>query len=78
MNNLNNKIFVLDDETRYSIIETIDYDNKIYAYLVNVEDELDSMFKEIVIEDNNYSLNDINEELFKNELLPLFMEKISS
>ena len=78
MKDLINKIFVLEDDNRYSIIETIDYENKTYAYLVNIEDELDSMFKEVVLEDNEYSLNDINKELFSTKLLPLFIEKISS
>lgn len=78
MIDLINKIFVLEDDTRYSIIETINYENKTYAYLVNIEDELDSMFKEVILEDNNYSLNDINSELFSTKLLALFIEKMSS
>ena len=38
---LNDKTFILDDNKRYAVIESITYENKIYAYLVNVDDEMD-------------------------------------
>ncbi|MBQ6539223.1 MAG: hypothetical protein IJL76_02980 [Bacilli bacterium] len=72
---LNDKTFILDDNKRYAVIESITYENKIYAYLVNVDDEMDSMFKEIVTDNNELSLQDIDKNLFRDKILNVFLDK---
>ena len=78
MKELENKIFVLDNGEKYSVVETVSYNNKIYAYLVNINDEMDSMFKEVCILDNEINLEDIDKDLFKKNIVGLFIERIKS
>ncbi len=72
-----NKIITLDNGKSYMVIDTVVYENKTYAYLVNKFDELDSMFREIVSGDN-LSLNMIEKDLFSQKIYPLFIEKFSN
>jgi len=64
------------DSNRYLVIETVVYDGKTYAYLVNSSDELDSMFREVVIDNNQAKLKIIDKEMFSKKISVLFMEKI--
>ena len=75
MINLDNKRFVLNDNTTYEVIEYVTYDNKIYVYLVNVDDEIDSDFKELLNFNGELYLNDIDSNLFESKIYNLFLEK---
>ena len=76
MKQLENKLFVLDSDEKYSRIETVSLKKRIYAYLVNINDASDSMFKEICISDDEIDLKDIDKNLFQESIIYLFIEKI--
>lgn len=67
-----NKKFTLEDGKTYLVIEQVYYEEGIYLYIVNPEDESDSRFVEI--KDGN--LLPIDANLFDKEIWPLFLEKI--
>ena len=75
---LEGKLITLDDNKKYAVIEVITYNNRLFAYLVNINDELDSIFKEIIIKDNDLYVDDIDKKIFKDKLLNLFINKISN
>lgn len=66
------KKFTLDNGKIYIVIEQVDYDDKTYLYIVNREDEEDNKFVEII----NDTLSSIDPDLFKDKLLPIFIEKL--
>lgn len=70
---LENKVIVTDEGTRYLIIETVEYENRKFAYLVNDKNELETMFVEIA--DNGNSVKTIVPEFFEGIIFPLFQEK---
>jgi len=65
------KEFTLDNNKKYVVIEQVEYDNKIYLYLANSDDENDNMY--VVLKDND--LLKIDPTLFEVHILPLFLEK---
>lgn len=67
-----NKKFVLEDNKTYIVIEQVDYEDNIYLYIVNKDDEDDSRFVQI----KNDELLDIDPELLKDRIFPLFIDKI--
>ena len=66
------KKFTLDNGKIYIVIEQVDYNDKTYLYIVNREDEEDNKFVEI----NKDTLSSIDPVLFKDKLLPIFIEKL--
>ena len=65
------KEFTLDNNKKYVVIEQVEYDNKIYLYLANSDDENDTMYVEV--KDND--LLKIDPTLFEVHIFPLFLEK---
>ena len=76
--NLENKRFTLEDDSTYEVIEYVKHNSKLYVYLVNIDDEIDSEFKELVLDNNGIYLNDIDSNLFQNEIYNLFLKKFKS
>ena len=72
-----NKALVAGDK-RYLVIESVKYDGKTYVFIVNAEDQTDSNFVEAIEKDGNITTSPIAPELFKNEILPLFVEKFEA
>lgn len=70
---LENKVIITDDKKRYLLIETVEYENRIFAYLVNDKNELETMFVEIT--DNASSIKTIVPEFFEGIIFPLFQQK---
>lgn len=66
------KKFTLANGKIYIVIEQVDYNDKTYLYIVNREDEEDNKFVEII----NDTLSSIDPDLFKDKLLPIFIEKL--
>lgn len=75
MKELDNKTFVMEDGTQYEVIENVNYNGKVYLYLVNINDEMDSIFKQLKSKDNELFLEDIDSNLFKEHILELFLNK---
>ncbi len=71
--NYNNKVFTLKDGKKYMTIEQVEFEKKTYLYLVNVENDLDSMYVEI----NEDTISPIEPGLFNNYILPLFIQKLA-
>ena len=78
MIDFNNKKFVLDNDKEYEVIEFVELNNRYYLYLVNVDSEEDSCFREFVDNNGEFILDDIDPELFTNEILTLFINKFVS
>ena len=57
----------------YIVIEQIDYKNHTYLYLLNDNDELDSMFCEV----KGKEVLMIDPELFKDKIFPMFIKKFA-
>ena len=66
-----NKKFVLDNGKSYLVIEQVNYEDNIYLYIANPDNEDDTKFVEI--KDGN--LLPIDSNLFDEKIFPLFMEK---
>ena len=75
--NIEDKILTINNN-EYIVIDTIDLDNKKYAYLVNTANELDSMFKEVIINEEEMHIESIDKDLFTNKIYPLFIEKFKN
>ena len=75
--NIEDKVLTINNN-EYIVIDTIDLDNKKYAYLVNTANELDSMFKEIIINEEEMRIESIDKDLFTNKIYPLFIEKFKN
>lgn len=78
MINLDNKVLTLENDLNYEIIDYVIYENNVYVYLVNINDELDTMFKEIKNINNKFIIEDIDNKLFEEIILKLFYEKFNS
>ena len=72
--NLENKAYTLANGKEYYVIEQVDYEGHTYLYLMNSKDERDTLFREAV-RDNNLKFVPIDEDLFDNKLINLFMNK---
>lgn len=66
-----NKTLTLNDGIDYIVVEQVDFEDKTYLYIVNSEDEDDTRFIQI----NGGNILDINPELFREKIFPLFKEK---
>ena len=66
-----NKEFTLDNNKKYVVIEQVNYNENIYLYIANSNDENDTMYVEI--KDND--LLKIEPSLFEQHIFPLFLEK---
>ena len=66
-----NKKFTLDDGKTYLVIEQVNYEDDIYLYIANPEDEEDTRF--VGIKDG--SILPIEPGLFDNTIFQLFYEK---
>ena len=62
---------------KYIVMENVSLDEKQYVYLVNQEDQLDTMFQEINLE-GEQTLKPIETEIFVNKIFPLFLEKFKN
>ena len=68
-----NKKFTLEGGKTYLVVEQVNYEDGIYLYIMNKEDENDTRFVEVKDE----RLIPINPSLFETTLFPLFMEKFN-
>lgn len=73
---LENKVLTINNK-EYFVVSVINYAGSAYAYLVNKNNEADSMFREVVTDkDNNLSVKIIDPSLFSKVLCPAFLDKI--
>ena len=75
--NIENLLFTLENGKKYMIIETVQLDGKQYAYLVNRDNEIDSMFREVALTEEK-GLKEIDKDLFKEKIYPMFIKKFES
>ena len=68
---LNNKVLTID-EKEYLVISNIEHNGKQYVYLVNSDDEHDAKYREVVREGEDIFLEEIDANLFRNEIFALF------
>ena len=75
---LDDKVFTLDNNEEYMVIEHIEFEGRIYLYLENTLDQQDTLFRELVINNDNVKLINIDPNLFENKIFDLFKEKITN
>ena len=75
---LDDKVFTLDNNKEYMVIEHIEFEGKIYLYLENTLDQQDTLFRELVTNNDNIKLISIDPNLFENKIFDLFKEKITN
>lgn len=63
------EILTLNDNKKYSVVFTIDYNNKNYVYLIDQDDYTNTMFCEF---DNNNGLEEVSDPNIIEELMKLF------
>ena len=73
---IENKILTVNGQ-KYLVMETVEYNNKKYAYLINKNNELDAMFREVIV-DNGLKLSNIDSDFFEKQIYPLFVEKFKN
>lgn len=66
-----NKKFTLDDGKTYLVIEQVNYEDHIYLYIANNNDENDTKFIEV----KDDMLLPIDPELFESKIFSMFMDK---
>ena len=71
---LNNKAITMKNGKEYLVIYQVNFEGNPYVYLVNEEDEKDAMFRKVVLGDQ-MQLEEIDSDLFEEEIYPLFAEK---
>ena len=60
----------------YLVITDVSYNSKQYVYLVNKADESDSLYREVLEDNNGFYLQEIDKTLFGEKILDLFMEEL--
>lgn len=68
-------IFTLDDGKDYMVIETVEVEGVIYAYLTNEKNEVDSFFGKITNKDYDLHIENVSSEEFSEKVLPGFIAK---
>ena len=68
------KVITFDNGNKYIVVEQVNYENGLYLYLLNKENNIDTM---IVKADGDRILS-INPELYESKILPLFLEKFNN
>jgi len=68
---LSNKVLTIDNK-EYLVISCIEHKGDNYLYLVNKDDESDTKYRKVIKENEDMFLEEIDPDLFKNELLDLF------
>jgi len=74
--NIDDKVLIVDNK-EYIVVETVEYEGKLYAYLVNNANVIDSIFKEVIFNDDMKLLS-IDKSLFLEKIYPLFLEKFKN
>lgn len=69
---------ILNEDNRYVVIEEVDFDGKKYVFISNPQDKNDSRFVEVEEVDGNVIMHPIDPSLFKENILPLFIEKFET
>lgn len=62
----------LSDNKKYAIVSKIDYNNKVYVFLIDQDDYTNTMFCEF---DGNDGLEEVLDSMLIEELMLLFQEE---
>ena len=73
MLNLENKVLTIEGN-KYLVVEIVGFSGRTFVYLVNDANPLDAMYREVVKTDA-WKVVQIEPVLFKDKILPLFIEK---
>ena len=77
MFNLKNKVITIDNINSYLVVEVVCFKGRTFVFLVNEVNPLDVMYKEVIKKDD-CRIVQIESGLFKEKILPLFIEKFNS
>lgn len=65
------EILTLNDNKKYTVVSSINYNNKNYVYLIDQDDYTNTMFCEF---DNNNGLEEVSDLSLIEELMKLFIQ----
>lgn len=65
------EILTLNDNKKYTVVSSINYNNKNYVYLIDQDDYTNTMFCEF---DNNNGLEEVSDSSLIEELMKLFIQ----
>jgi len=74
--NIDDKVLTLSNDEKYMVIESLEHDNKKYAYIVNLDKQLDAKFIEVKNE-NGLIVEEVEKQYLQEKILPLFLDKFS-
>ena len=69
---------LINNNKRYVVIEQVNLDGATYLFIINSQDEYDSKFVGIRVENGKVVAYAIEPELFREKVFPLFLEKFAS
>ena len=65
------EILTLNDNKKYTVVSSTNYNNKNYVYLIDQDDYTNTMFCEF---DNSNGLEEVSDPALVEELMKLFMQ----
>lgn len=65
------EILTLNDNKKYTVVSSINYNNKNYVYLIDQDDYTNTMFCEF---DNNNGLEEVSDPTLIEELMKQFIQ----
>jgi len=65
------EILTLNDNKKYTVVSSTNYNNKNYVYLIDQDDYTNTMFCEF---DNNNGLEEVSDPALIEELMKLFIQ----
>lgn len=74
---LHGKKLILNGNEEWYVVEAVQYDGQDYVYMVNKDNNLDSMFG-VVHNGEHLTIDDIDPKLYTEEILPLFVDKFKN
>lgn len=74
---LDDKVLTINDK-KYVVISHINYGNHDYVCLVNKDNEIDQIFREVNVNGDELELNLIKPSLFTENVFPLFVQDLEN
>lgn len=69
MNGIDKLKFIAENDIEYIVLKSKFIENKLYGYAVNINDEMDSMFVEIINDNDNIYFEIVNDKNLINKIL---------
>jgi len=71
------ELITFDDDTKYFVVETLDYNDSRYVYLISESEDVNIILGKEKIEGNDVLVDNVTDEEELKAIIPLFAEKMS-